>query len=133
MGQWADLIANEIQPKIDAIETLETDITTVKNAIDGLGTFTEYPVNDASPTPSESDFLAMTDTIFGSSTSDNPYRAAVAESWWIAYDDAEKNAQLKNHTGYWQNWLKDNETKFTDAKAMLNAKKDELQALEDAL
>ena len=133
MGQWADLIANEIQPKLDAIETLETDLTTVKNAIDGLGTFTEYPVNDASPTPSESDFLAMTDTVFGSSTSDNPYRAAVAESWWIAYDDAEKNAQLKNHTGYWQNWLKDNETKFTDAKAMLNAKKDELQALEDAL
>ena len=53
MGQWADLIANEIQPKLDAIATLETDLTTVKNAIDGLGTFTEYPVNDASPTPSE--------------------------------------------------------------------------------
>ena len=52
MGQWADLITNEIQPEIDAIATLETDITTVKNAIDGLGTFTEYPVNDASPTPS---------------------------------------------------------------------------------
>lgn len=133
MGQWADLITNEIQPKIDAIATLETDITTVKNAIDGLGTFTEYPVNDASPTPSESDFLAMTDTIFGSSTSDNPYRAAVAESWWIAFDDTEKNAQLKNHTGYWQNWLKENETKFTDGKSMLNAKKAELQALEDAL
>ena len=133
MGQWADLITNEIQPKLDAIATLETDLTTVKNAIDGLGTFTEYPVNDASPTPSESDFLAMTDTIFGSSASDNPYRAAVAESWWTAYDDTEKNTQLKNHTGFWQNWLKENETKFTDAKTMLNTKKDELQALEDAL
>ena len=132
MGQWADLIEDEIQPKLDAIATLETDLTTVKNAINGLGTFTEYPVNDASPTPSESDFLAMTDTVLEVLHQIIP-TAAVAESWWINYDDTEKNAQLKNHTGFWQNWLKDNETKFTDAKSMLNAKKDELQALEDAL
>ena len=71
-GSMPQILLNEIQPKLDAIETLETDLTTVRNAIDGLGTFTEYPVNDASPTPSESDFLAMTDTVFGSSTSDNP-------------------------------------------------------------
>ena len=80
--------------------------------------------------------LAMTDTIFGSSTSDNPYRARrqLQNHGGLHTMTQKKNAQLKNHTGYWQNWLKDNETKFTDGKSMLNAKKDRLrQALEDAL
>ena len=130
MGIYADLITDEIQPKIDGINGIVSNLSTLKTAIDGLGTFTTYPVNDASPTPSESDFLAMTDIFYGTAdVAENPYRAAVATGGdWESGISAEN---LKEHTGRIQSWLNRNESQFTDDLSWLNDKKTELQSLED--
>ena len=130
MGIYADLITDEIQPKIDNIDGQISDLSTLKTAIDGLGTFTSYPVDGASPTPSESDFLAMTDIFYGTAdVAENPYREAVATGGdWESGISAEN---LKEHTGRFQNWLNNNESQFTSDKAWLESKKTELQELED--
>lgn len=130
MGIYADLITDEIQPKIDNIDGQISDLSTLKTAIDGLGTFTSYPVDGASPTPSESDFLAMTDIFYGTAdVAENPYRAITATGGdWESGMSAEN---LKEHTGRFQDWLNRNETRLSSDKTFLEGKKTELQGLED--